>query len=90
MFKSGIFEDKNVIVNCSSIIIPYKRTNENYFVGNFWGYSNISAKDVKCNTFHGTTLNLKKNLKPNKYRLVISIVKINKKNYINNFFNRFI
>ncbi|KAK0079508.1 hypothetical protein PV325_001172 [Microctonus aethiopoides] len=69
MFETGDFNDKNEISNCSETqIIKYTKSGTNQFTKLFWGYQNISTKDVKCITYHGSMSNLIQNLKPEQYR----------------------
>lgn len=69
MFESGDFREKNVIKSCKNSRIRYKKNeNDDKFNGYFWGYYNITAKDVKCVTFHGSASHLVKNLEPAVYR----------------------
>ena len=70
MFKTGNFEEKNIINNCPKTRFPYKKQNNGEFSGLFWGYTNITANKVKCVTFHGTILNLRKNLNPDQHRYI--------------------
>ncbi|XP_033209833.1 GDP-fucose protein O-fucosyltransferase 2 [Belonocnema kinseyi] len=64
MFKTGKFKDKNEIADCAKGKVRYEKIGKNKFTGNFWGYLNITARDVKCLTFQGTTSGLTKNLQP--------------------------
>ena len=64
MFKTGKFRDKNEIVDCPKGKVGYEKLGKNKFLGNFWGYLNITARNVKCVKFQGTTSGLKKNLQP--------------------------
>jgi hypothetical protein len=68
MFKSGNFKDKNIIKHCPNGTIPYKKNSYGKYNGFFWGYTNITALQVKCVIFHGSTINLKANLQPFSYR----------------------
>lgn len=61
MFKTGRFEDKNEIVECSNELSRYHKLD-------FWGYRNITADAVKCVKFHGLISDLKRNLNPSTYR----------------------
>lgn len=63
MFKTGEFKDKVDIQSCNEENIPYKKSS-NGFEGHFYGVKNVSAHDVKCVSFHGSTQNLKKLLNP--------------------------
>ncbi|KAJ8686397.1 hypothetical protein QAD02_022191 [Eretmocerus hayati] len=71
MFKTGHFQDKNLVEDCSINSIPYNKKSNGKVFGYFWGYKNISAREVRCITFHGTTYDLKKNLQPQIYRTVM-------------------
>lgn len=63
MFETGDFEDKNQIVECDPALSGSKM-----FVGGLWGYSNLTARDIKCLIFHGSISGLEKNLYPEIYR----------------------
>ncbi|XP_034950312.1 GDP-fucose protein O-fucosyltransferase 2 [Chelonus insularis] len=63
MFETGDFQERNEITECNVDKINYKKKNGN-FIGYFWGYKNITAKDLNCITFHGSTSDLKQNLNP--------------------------
>ncbi|XP_024941370.1 GDP-fucose protein O-fucosyltransferase 2 isoform X1 [Cephus cinctus] len=67
MFSAGKFVDKNEVASCPENNFPYRKINDK-FAGRFWGYSNITALEVKCIIFHGTTFGLMKNLKPSIHR----------------------
>ncbi|XP_051175782.1 GDP-fucose protein O-fucosyltransferase 2 [Leptopilina boulardi] len=71
MFKTGKFEEKNKIINCQKGRVQYEQIGENEFFGNFWGYDNITARQLKCVIFHGTASNLKENLQPQLYRSIV-------------------
>ncbi|OAD55705.1 GDP-fucose protein O-fucosyltransferase 2 [Eufriesea mexicana] len=71
MFKTGIFEDKNEVTECTDKSLQFYKVESEKYVGNFWGYHNITSKIVKCIKFHGMMSGLKQNLKPNVYRSVI-------------------
>ncbi|XP_011503317.1 PREDICTED: GDP-fucose protein O-fucosyltransferase 2, partial [Ceratosolen solmsi marchali] len=71
MFRIGNFEDKNIFSDCLNTTIPYKKNSYKQYTGSFWGYTNVTAREVKCITFHGTTINLKKNLQPLLYRSIM-------------------
>lgn len=67
MYKTGLFEDKNEEVACTEPLRYYKLQDQVY-IGQFWGYRNITALDVKCLKFHGMASDLYQNLKPTQYR----------------------
>lgn len=69
MFKTGIFEDKNEETDCSSKLVRYRKSKEEYS-GYFWNYSNVTSRQMKCILFHGTMSNLEANLYPSFYRYV--------------------
>ncbi|XP_058794210.1 GDP-fucose protein O-fucosyltransferase 2 isoform X2 [Phymastichus coffea] len=71
MFKTGNFEDKNIITSCPNKGVPYEKGIKEEYTGVFWYYSNITAKKFDCITFHGTTLDLKENLHPNLYKTIM-------------------
>nr|XP_031829552.1 GDP-fucose protein O-fucosyltransferase 2 isoform X2 [Nomia melanderi] len=71
MFKTGKFEDKNEIVECTAESLQYNKVESVRHGRSFWGYHNISFETVKCIKFHGMISDLKKNLKPNIYRSVM-------------------
>ncbi|XP_076175466.1 O-fucosyltransferase 2 isoform X2 [Ptiloglossa arizonensis] len=71
MFKTGKFEDKNEIVKCTDKSLWYSKLESNKYNGYFWGYHNITSKDVKCVKFHGIMSNLQKNLRPKIYSSVV-------------------
>jgi len=68
MFKTGKFEDKNELVDCDHGSLRYHQLEQHLYTGPFWGYSNITARDVKCLKFHGMARDLSQNLKPTRYR----------------------
>lgn len=72
MFKTGNFEDKNVITKCPDKGVPYRKNKNEQYTGVFWHYSNITARKFECVTFHGITLDLTEHLLPNLYKLVRS------------------
>lgn len=63
MFKTGKFEDKNKVALCVNNLSYHKLHNGKY-KGYFWGYNNITAKAIKCVTFHGMMSGIEQNLKP--------------------------
>ncbi|XP_076680037.1 O-fucosyltransferase 2 [Andrena cerasifolii] len=71
MFKTGKFEDKNEIVECSKKLSRYHKLGSESYSGYFWGYRNVTADAVKCVKFHGLISDLKRNLKPSTYRSVM-------------------
>ncbi|XP_069692474.1 GDP-fucose protein O-fucosyltransferase 2 [Periplaneta americana] len=52
MWKSGKWEDKFSIEPCNEEIY-YSKLSSGKFRGWFWGYSNITASEVQCLSFHG-------------------------------------
>lgn len=68
MFKTGKFEDKNEEVDCIYDSLPYYKLDHQIYEGSFWGYHNITAKEVKCLKFHGAASALYQNLRPMQYR----------------------
>lgn len=70
MFRTGKFEDKNEITECTNEL-QYRKVEDRKYVGNYWGYRNVTCRMVKCLKFHGFVSSLKKNLKPNVYRSVM-------------------
>lgn len=66
MFKTGKFEDKNEVVDCTYERLRYHKLGQTY-TGPFWDYHNITVKDVKCLKFHGVVSDLYQNLKPIQY-----------------------
>lgn len=71
MFKTGKFREKNEITNCPKGRVRYEQIGENEFFGNFWGYDNITARNLKCVTFHGTASKLRGNLRPQLYGSIV-------------------
>lgn len=68
MFESGDFHERNIIEKCIDNRAGYRKNYNDKFIGNFWGYQNISADKFDCVTFHGTMSGLKQNLQPDLYR----------------------
>lgn len=60
MFRSGNFEDKNQLVDCDT-----------EYPNRYWGYSNVTAGEIKCLIFHGTASGLEQNLYPEIYASVM-------------------
>ncbi|XP_018347461.1 PREDICTED: GDP-fucose protein O-fucosyltransferase 2 [Trachymyrmex septentrionalis] len=71
MFKTGKFEDKNELIDCDHNSLRYHKLKQHMYTGPFWGYSNITARDVKCLKFHGMAQDLSQNLMPTRYRSVM-------------------
>ncbi|XP_012533688.3 GDP-fucose protein O-fucosyltransferase 2 [Monomorium pharaonis] len=71
MFKTGKFEDKNELVNCDRDSVRYHESEQHLYTGPFWGYSNVTARDVKCLKFHGMARDLFQNLMPTRYRSIM-------------------
>lgn len=68
MFKTGKFEDKNEEIDCTRDSLPYRKLDHQTYDGPFWGYYNITAKEVKCLKFHGVASALYQNLRPTQYK----------------------
>ncbi|XP_076627644.1 O-fucosyltransferase 2 [Colletes latitarsis] len=71
MFKTGKFEDKNEIVECTDESLRYSKLEPEKHKGYFWGYRNVTSKAVKCIKFHGMISDLQRNLQPEIYRSVM-------------------
>ncbi|KYM92137.1 GDP-fucose protein O-fucosyltransferase 2, partial [Atta colombica] len=71
MFKTGKFEDKNELIECDHDSLRYHKLKQHMYTGPFWGYSNVTARDVKCLKFHGMARDLSQNLKPTRYRSIM-------------------
>ncbi|KAL6262215.1 hypothetical protein P5V15_007311 [Pogonomyrmex californicus] len=71
MFKTGKFEDKNELVDCDHDSLRYHKLGQHLYSGPFWGYYNITVRDVKCLKFHGMAYDLSQNLMPTQYRSVM-------------------
>ncbi|KAG5311928.1 OFUT2 fucosyltransferase, partial [Pseudoatta argentina] len=71
MFKTGKFENKNELIDCDHNSLRYHKLKQYMYTGPFWGYSNITARDVKCLKFHGIAQDLSQNLMPTRYRSVM-------------------
>ncbi|XP_011308816.1 GDP-fucose protein O-fucosyltransferase 2 isoform X2 [Fopius arisanus] len=67
MFETNDFHPRNEITACDQNVIKFQKTGGERFKGHFWGYKNITAKDVQCVLFHGTASNLVQNLEPTQY-----------------------
>ncbi|XP_057322650.1 GDP-fucose protein O-fucosyltransferase 2 [Microplitis mediator] len=61
MFETGDFKDKSAIVECNNV--RFKKQGDK-ITGFFWGYDNITASELHCIEFHGTTSRLVNNLNP--------------------------
>lgn len=68
MFKTGKFKNKNELMDCDRSSLRYHELERHLYTGSFWGYRNITARDVKCLKFHGMTHDLSQNLAPTRYR----------------------
>ncbi|KAK6626711.1 hypothetical protein RUM44_009187 [Polyplax serrata] len=55
-FTSGNFEDRMALEPCQEEL-PYEST-PNGFLGHFWNYPNLTAKNVDCLSFHGPATQL--------------------------------
>ncbi|XP_015120799.1 GDP-fucose protein O-fucosyltransferase 2 [Diachasma alloeum] len=64
MFENNDFRDRNEITTCNEYEIRFKKISDDKVKGYFWGYNNITAKDVQCLLFHGAASNLVQNLEP--------------------------
>lgn len=71
MFKTGRFEDKNEMSECTGDSLKYYKLKQHTYIGPFWGYHNITTQNVKCLKFHGTTSYLYQNLKPTQYKSIM-------------------
>ncbi|XP_032671936.1 GDP-fucose protein O-fucosyltransferase 2 isoform X2 [Odontomachus brunneus] len=71
MFKTGKFEDKNEETDCIRDFLPYHKLDHQTYAGPFWGYHNITAKEVKCLKFHGVASALYQNLRPTQYKSIM-------------------
>ncbi|KAL0102567.1 hypothetical protein PUN28_018099 [Cardiocondyla obscurior] len=71
MFKTGKFEDKNELIDCNINSLRYHKLENHLYAGSFWGYYNITARDVKCLKFHGMAYDLAQNLMPKRYRSIM-------------------
>ena len=69
MFKTGNFKDKNELTRCPDKMLRFRRMKDGEFSGYFWGYANVTARDVGCLVFHGTASQLQQNLEPRTHRL---------------------
>lgn len=68
MFKTGKFKDKNEVMNCTHDSLQFYKSKKHIYISPFWGYHNITTRNVKCLKFHGTASYLYQNLKPIQYR----------------------
>ncbi|XP_043280500.1 GDP-fucose protein O-fucosyltransferase 2 isoform X2 [Venturia canescens] len=68
MFQTGNFKDKNEVIDCPDEKARYRRIGRNEDSRLFWGYKNLTARNVNCLLFHGTASGLQKNLEPEVYR----------------------
>ncbi|XP_029169844.1 GDP-fucose protein O-fucosyltransferase 2 isoform X2 [Nylanderia fulva] len=71
MFKTGKFEDKNEVSECTGDSLKYYKLKHHTYTGPFWGYHNITTQNVKCLKFHGTASYLYQNLKPTQYKSIM-------------------
>ncbi|XP_071570352.1 GDP-fucose protein O-fucosyltransferase 2 isoform X3 [Temnothorax nylanderi] len=71
MFKTGKFEDKNELVDCDRGSLRYHELEQHLYTGPFWGYHNVTVRDVKCLKFHGMAHDLSQNLMPTQYRSIM-------------------
>ncbi|XP_063984607.1 GDP-fucose protein O-fucosyltransferase 2 isoform X2 [Diachasmimorpha longicaudata] len=68
IFENNDFRDRNEVTTCDEQNIRFKKLSGDKVKGYFWGYTNITAKDVQCLLFHGTASNLVQNLEPGLYK----------------------
>lgn len=54
LWKEQNFEERFNIDECPQNIPYRKGTKDDMWRGNFWGYSNLTATDLKCISFHGS------------------------------------
>ncbi|KZC11772.1 GDP-fucose protein O-fucosyltransferase 2 [Dufourea novaeangliae] len=71
MFRTGKFEDKNEVIECTDESLTYNKPESNRYNRYFWGYSNVTFGNVKCVKFHGMISDLRRNLMPTVYRSVM-------------------
>ncbi|XP_046479920.1 GDP-fucose protein O-fucosyltransferase 2 isoform X1 [Neodiprion pinetum] len=72
MFETGNFDDKNQLVNCTpDALRKYQASSSGNYGAKFWGYSNVTANEVKCLVYHGTMSGLEENLYPDIYSSVM-------------------
>ena len=71
MFKTGKFEEKNVVYDCLLSSTLYEKESNGEISGKFWNYDNVTTKVLKCVTFHGKAYDLRDNLLPTVYRSVM-------------------
>ncbi|XP_076647609.1 O-fucosyltransferase 2 [Halictus rubicundus] len=71
MFKTGKFEDKNELVECTGASLQYNKPGSVRYGRYFWGYHNVTSETIKCIKFHGMMSGLKHNLQPSIYRSVM-------------------
>lgn len=71
MFKTGKFEDKNELVDCDRDSLRYRELEHSLYIGPFWGYANVTVRDVRCLKFHGMAHDLSQNLMPTQHRSIM-------------------
>ncbi|PSN31421.1 GDP-fucose protein O-fucosyltransferase 2 [Blattella germanica] len=69
-FEDGKWEEKFEVESCHEKN-NYERVNGGYFRGPFWGYGNITAKEVHCLSFHGHASQLQDVLKDLKVHTIM-------------------
>lgn len=70
-FTTGNFEDRLKIEPCQNRFLYKKDEKKNIFKGYFWGYSNITAKEAQCLSFHGHASQLIDFVVENKAKMIM-------------------